>query len=131
MKSHELAMAVSEVHLEARARIYTTGHEQYSGGTGILTEQRFEKETVQDSLDGLEEELLDVINWAAMTILKVREVREKANRTLTGAGDTTEEFSRACRQRGEDPEPVVTPEPRGAHRVPSDYFDRTHTQRPT
>ena len=98
MESHELAMAVSEIHLEARGRIYTSGHKSYASEDS----QRFEVETFEDDFQGLEEELLDAINWAAMTILKLREAREKANRTLAQSGDTKEELSRARGLSGED-----------------------------
>lgn len=69
------------------------GHDQYASGPVevqtlghahkvIVGEeyQQFEDETADDNLDGLEEELLDCINWAAMAILKIRSARAKADR---------------------------------------------------
>ena len=88
MKSGALANACLEVCLDAQRRIIGVGDKSYAsehgipwgneGGTLEVGKQRFEDETLQDNLQGLEEELLDAINWAAMAVLKIRAAREKA-----------------------------------------------------
>lgn len=72
MTSGELANACLEVCLDAQRRIITVGDEQYNVGG----EQRFEKDSLYTHLKGLEEELLDTINHAAMSVLKLRMMRE-------------------------------------------------------
>lgn len=89
MKSGELANEILSVCLDAQRRVMTVGHQQYASveteGVGSSEDpfqvtgnqkQRFEEETLEDSLTELEEELLDTINWAAMAVLKLRERRD-------------------------------------------------------
>lgn len=87
MNSGELANKCLEIYLEAQRRIVTVGDTSYSDVTGEF--QRHEVETLEDHLTGLEEELLDTINWAAMSILKLRERREEADRTAPWPGSPT------------------------------------------
>jgi hypothetical protein len=98
MKSAELATAVLEVCMDAYARITHEGHDSYATGemevqvlgdsvkTVVGEErQRFEEESLDDDLRGLEEELLDTINWAAMSVIKLRQARAR----IEGRIDTT------------------------------------------
>lgn len=80
MKSGELSNEILGVCMEAQKRMLGVGHEQYASADQLtLTgeeRQRFEDETPADQFRELEEELMDVINWAGMTVLKLRERRE-------------------------------------------------------
>lgn len=67
-----LANDVIGVCMEANARILHKGAIEYDGVN------RFTKESMEDELAGLEEELLDCINWAAMCILKLRARRDES-----------------------------------------------------
>lgn len=78
MTSKELADKVLSVCWEASKRIEGIGDEQYNT-EGV---QKHEVETLGEHLQGLEEELLDTINHAAMSVLKIRSLREKADRTI-------------------------------------------------
>lgn len=99
MNSDELRLAVFTVTTEAGKRI--TGDsaraEYEAGGENIFTQ-----EGVGEQFDGLIEELLDTINWAAMTVLKLREAREQANRYFESTGGTPEELSRTRGLSGKD-----------------------------
>lgn len=93
MKSSELATQVNKIHAEALGRILGVGHQSYASGPAELIpvgsatkvvvgeeRQRFEDESFEDQMRGLEEELLDTINWASMTILKLRERVAQVNK---------------------------------------------------
>lgn len=95
MTSDELALKVAKIHAEALTRIRVQGRASYGSEeasaipfgqsepvvVGLADEfQRFDTESMEDNLNGLEEELLDTINWAAMAVIKLRERRAKANR---------------------------------------------------
>jgi len=84
MNSAELATKVLNVCMDAYARITNVGDDQYVSYRGTEHErQRHEEETASEHLEGLEEELLDIINWSAMTVIKLRERRaslEEADR---------------------------------------------------
>ena len=79
MTSDELADKVADICAEATIRIRTVGDEQYAIKTdsviGLRVVQRTEIEDLPTHLKGLEEELMDVINHAAMTILRIRSMR--------------------------------------------------------
>jgi len=82
MNSARLANEVLEICMDAGRRITGVGNEQYvydSPGDQDGVRQKTEDYTIDEHLEGLEEELLDTINWAAMTILKIRRQREQAN----------------------------------------------------
>ena len=82
MRSGELANKCLDVWLDAAARITGVGNDQYADEDG----QMFEKETVEDTLNLLEEELLDQMAYAAMTILKIRERRSALLAASTQGG---------------------------------------------
>jgi hypothetical protein len=86
MNSGQLANEVLSICLEAQRRIYEKGRVEY--GMEGDTHQRHEDETLEMSLTELEQELLDTINWAAMTILKLRERRGKANNLASWPGSS-------------------------------------------
>lgn len=75
MNSDQLANQILAVCLEAGERVRGIGDAQYSKPHETESEdiQRHEEETLEDHLQGLEEELMDTINWAGMSILKLRE----------------------------------------------------------
>lgn len=72
MDSEELAKKVLSVCREAGDRITGIGDRQYFA-RGL---QRVELTSLQQDLVDLEEELLDTINHSAMSILKLRSIRE-------------------------------------------------------
>jgi hypothetical protein len=76
MNSGELANQVLEVCLEAQRRILQPN--EYSDAND---EQKYTVVDEEYLITGLEEELLDTINWAAMAIMKIRERREQENRS--------------------------------------------------
>lgn len=80
MTSEELAEKIAGVCKEATSRVTGVGHQSYvthvDSAVGPRDHQRYEIETLDDQLTGLEEELLDTINWAAMAVLKIREKRD-------------------------------------------------------
>lgn len=84
MTSEELAVEVGKVHAEALSRILLQGDASYAmifeelGQSRPEVRQRFEHESLEDNLTGLEEELIDTINWAAMAVLKLRARRARA-----------------------------------------------------
>ena len=82
MDSETLAFRVAVVHTEARNRIIDQGKDSYEkvDSSDGQVFQRFETETLGDNFQGIEEELMDVMNWAAMTIIKLREARDLARR---------------------------------------------------
>lgn len=71
MKAAHLQGDVVAICMEAAERITTVGAEQYSDEKGEM----FEKENLADTLNLLEEELKDQINYAAMAIMKIRDMR--------------------------------------------------------
>lgn len=73
MDSKALAEKVAVIQAEARERIVGVGRESYGGDGDAF--QSSEYETVGDHVKELEEELLDTINWAALTIIKLRKAR--------------------------------------------------------
>lgn len=70
----ELAYKVGRVHAEATKRILNAAPDY-----DTETKSRFEEEGLEENLTGLEEELLDVMNWAAMSLIKLRERNEQAD----------------------------------------------------
>lgn len=69
MKAAYLQGDVVAICMQAAERITTVGAEQYPEGM-------FENETAGAHLKDLEEELLDVINYAAMAIIKLRRLAQ-------------------------------------------------------
>ena len=71
--SEHLAAEVRKVIVEATSRFtMPSAREEYEHGEHG---NRFYDETMADQLDGLEEELMDVMNWSAMAIIKLRRIR--------------------------------------------------------
>lgn len=70
--AEELSYKVGKIHHEAHARIVKAASDYDDEHTS-----RFEEEGIEENFVGLEEELLDVMNWAAMVLIKLREQRGK------------------------------------------------------
>lgn len=71
MSSEELAEFTGEFLVEAVARIKGTGNEQYS----MDGFQRFEGRELDEVLVDIEEEALDIGNYAAMLFIRIRRLR--------------------------------------------------------
>ena len=70
MTSQELAERVAETVAMAQSRIVGVGKQQYEDSNTL---QRFEYRTPLDLLRNLREEVIDQINWAVMTDLRLQE----------------------------------------------------------
>lgn len=82
MDSVELANAVESVCREARTRILIEGKSQYENAVGGVHHQTFETENVEFTFVELENELMDMINYAAMLILKLRVLHAAAEKVV-------------------------------------------------
>lgn len=82
MNSHELAEQVQILADAAKDRILTVGHEQYSDGD----QQKFEQLPLNELFAWLQEELQDVVSYAAMLSVRVERVR-RALETIGSLGE--------------------------------------------
>lgn len=84
MDSNELANKIVSVQSTALVRVLKEGRDSY----GDLGDERqsFEGETIFDILDEAENELLDLMNYAAMGAIRVRDMRRHLAQALQRKG---------------------------------------------
>jgi len=95
MNSQQLAREVVETSLDAAQRITGIGAEQYSNGDT----QKFETMPLDELFEYADEELLDLINYATMTRIRLKRLREAIQQYTTESGAMTsplDEFVLRC-----------------------------------
>src|SRR5690606_29093255 len=101
MNSQQLAREVVETSLDAAQRITGIGAEQYSNGDT----QKFETMPLDELFEYADEELLDLINYATMTRIRLKRLREVIQQYTTESGAMTsplDEFVLRCPYWRED-----------------------------